>query len=185
MRRVDWKLAAVIAAALGGAPSTAVDAHAWEFRDFVSPLGDKGTGVFQPDTDGVGATFVFACDGDRWRIAALMPTREKPLRFASAGKVRFSFDKGLGPAGVWKSSDVEGGLRAYEIPQASAFVGKMVAEEQRNPDTVLRIELLDSKKKRHKLLFPLRGLRESIRKNLWEPCKLENYLGSEANRPLT
>jgi hypothetical protein len=185
VRRVDKTLAAVIAAALGGTLGISADARAWEFRDFVSPLGDKGTGISQPDADGVGATFVFACDGDRWRIAALMPTREKPLRFASAGKVRFSFDKGLGPAGVWKSSELEGGMRAYEIPQPSTFVAKMVAEEQRSADTVLRIELLDSKKKRHTLHFPLRGLRESIRKNLWEPCKLENYLGSQANRPLT
>lgn len=180
MRRVDWTLVAVIAAALGSALGASSDARAWEFRDFVSPLGDKGTGVFQNDADGVGATFVFSCDGDRWRIAGLLPTREKPLRFSSTGKVRFSFEKGLGPAGVWKSSEFPDGLRAYEIPQPSAFVQKMVAEERRDPATVLRIELLDSKKKRHKLHFPLRGLRESIRKNLWEPCKLENYLGSAA-----
>ena len=173
-------MAAVLVTALG----TSTEAFAaWEFRDFVSPLGDKGTGIFQPDSDGVGATFVFACDGDRWRIAALMPTREKPLRFASAGKVRFSFDQGMGPAGVWKSTNVEGDLVAYEIPQPSSFVQRMVREEERDPDTVLRIELLDKKSKRQRLHFPLRGLRESIRKNLWEPCKLENYLGTQANRP--
>ncbi len=180
MRRLDWTLAAVIVTALG--TSTEVFA-AWEFRDFVSPLGDKGTGISEPDSHGVGATFVFACDGDRWRIAALMPTREKPLRFASAGKVRFSFDKGLGPAGVWKSSKLQGDLVAYEIPQPSTFVGQMVREEERNPEAVLRIELLDKAKKRKTLHFPLRGLRESIRKNLWEPCKLEVYLGTGANRP--
>ena len=179
MRRIDWTLAACIVAALGmSAPALA----AWEFRDFVSPLGDKGTGVFEPDADGVGATFVFACDGDRWRIAALLPTPEKPLRFASAGKVRFSFEQGFGPAGLWQTSKLEGGLLAYEIPQPSTFVAQMVAREDRDPDTVLRIELLDSKNKRKTLRFPLRGLRESIRKNLWEPCKLEVYLGTGAGR---
>jgi hypothetical protein len=175
MRRVV-ALVAILIAAL---PSLA--RAAWEFRDYVTPLGDKGTGLFEPDSEGVGATFVFGCDGDRWRAAGLLPTREKPLRMASAGKIRFSFDEGLGPAGVWKTTKVEGGLVAYEIPQPTTFVAKMVQEERKNPEARLRVELLKHDGKRTKLYYPLKGLEQAIKKNLWNACKLDVYFGDADN----
>jgi hypothetical protein len=156
---------------------------AWEFRDYVTPLGDKGTGVLQQDAEGVGATFVFGCDGDRWRMAGILPTRGKPLRMASGGKVRFSYDDGLGPAGVWQVRELEGGLVAYEIPQPTTFVEKMVAEERKNRAARLRLELLKHDGKRTKLYFPLAGLGDAIRKNLWEPCKLDVYFGDPPKDP--
>jgi hypothetical protein len=149
----------------------------WEFRDYVTPLGDKGTGIFQPDSEGVGATFVFACDGDRWRRAGLLPTPEKPLKMAAAGKLRYSFVEGFGPAGVWKVDRLPGDLVAYEAPQPTTFVAQMVAEERKNPDARMRIELLQQGGKRTQLYFPLKGLGAAIKKNLWEPCKLDVYFG--------
>src|SRR5262245_46632352 len=106
-RRSEMRRVVALAAILT-AVSPSLARAAWEFRDYVTPLGDKGTGLFQQDSDGVGATFVFGCDGDRWRAAGLLPTPEKPLRMASAGKIRFSFGEGLGPAGVWKVNKVQG-----------------------------------------------------------------------------
>jgi len=55
MRRVVALVAILIAAS----PSLA--RAAWEFRDYVTPLGDKGTGIFEPDSEGEGATFFFGC----------------------------------------------------------------------------------------------------------------------------
>jgi hypothetical protein len=153
----------------------------WEFRDYITPLGDKGTGIFQDDSEGVGATFVFACDGDRWRRAGLLPTPSKPLKMASAGKLRYSFVEGFGPAGVWEVDRLPGDLVAYEAPQPTAFVAQMVAEERKNPEGRLRIELLKSDGKRTKLYFALKGLGAAIKKNLWEPCKLDVYFGDPDN----
>jgi hypothetical protein len=164
---------------LAVAPSLA--GAAWEFRDYVTPLGDKGTGVFESDAEGVGATFVFGCDGDRWRVAGLLPTPAKPLRMASGGKIRFSFQEGLGPAGVWKVTRMQDDFVAYEIPQPTTFVAKMVAEERKNPGARLRIELLQRGGKRTKLYYPLKGLTAAIKKNLWEPCKLDVYFGDPDN----
>ena len=174
------RLGALVAILIAVSPSLA--RAAWEFRDYITPLGDKGTGVFQPDSEGVGATFFFGCDGDRWRAAGLLPTPAKPLRMASGGKIRFSFQEGLGPAGVWKVQKGQGGLVAYEIPQPTTFVTKMVQEERKNSDARLRIELLSRDGKRVKLYYPLNGLEQAIKKHLWEPCKLDVYFG-EADKP--
>jgi len=175
MRRVVALVAILIAAS----PSLA--RAAWEFRDYVTPLGDKGTGLFEPDSEGAGATFFFGCDGDRWRAAGLLPTPEKPLRMATGGKIRFSFQEGLGPAGVWKVNKVQGGLVAYEIPQPTTFVAKMVQEERKNPEARLRVELLKHDGKRTKLYYPLKGLEQAIKKNLWSACKLDIYFGDADN----
>ena len=148
---------------------------AWEFRDYVTPLGDKGTGIFQTDADGVGATFFFACDRDRWRAAGLLPTPGKPLRMDARGKIRFSFTEGFGPAGVWRTSRLPNDLVGYEMPQPTEFVGKMLAEERKNPDATIRFELLDANGKRARLVYSLRGLADAIRTHLWEPCKLDVY----------
>jgi hypothetical protein len=148
---------------------------AWEFRDYVTPLGDKGTGLFQAETEGAGVSFFFACDGDRWRMAGLLPSGSKPLRMDPVGKIRFSYTEGYGPAGVWKPTTLPSGLIAYEVPQPTTFVGNMLTQERKDPDTRIRFELLDTKKKRVKLFFSLRGLGEAIREHLWEPCKLGVY----------
>ncbi len=169
-------LAAAIAFAAAGS------AHAWEFRDLVTPLGDTGTGIFQEDADGIGATFAFGCDRDRWRMAVLLPTRGGALRLSRSGKVRFSFDGEPGPEGRWRVDRIEKDRRTYEIPRPTDFVARMIREEEKDPAAKLRIEVRDHRGETRRLVFPLRGLRRAIRSHLWEPCKLGVYFG-EPKRP--
>lgn len=162
---------------LGGVLAATPAEAAWQFRDYVTPLGDKGTGLFQEETEGAGATFFFACDGDRWRMAGVLPSGPKPLRMDPVGKIRFSYTEGYGPAGVWTVARLPNDLVAYEMPQPSEFIRNMVGEERKNPNGRIRFDLLDANKKRTKLFFALNGLGEAIRKHLWEPCKLDVYVG--------
>lgn len=168
---------AVVGTFVGVVVAASPASAAWQFRDYITPLGDKGTGLFQAETEGQGVSFFFACDGDRWRMAGLLPTGPKPLRMDSVGKIRFSYTEGFGPAGVWKAERFPNGLVAYEVPQPSDFIRHMVGEERKNPDGRIRFELLDVKKKRVKLFFSLKGLGEGIRTHLWKPCKLDVYIG--------
>lgn len=155
-------------------------AQAWEYRDFVSPQGDRGTGIVQPAEGDSGIELAFGCEGNRWRQVALLPEGPDAMQLASDGQVAIAFDDGsFTPATKWKVRDFErrGASRAYFAPAASPFMGRLFNEEKRNPSGVLRIKLRPASKPPTTLSFPLKGMTAALTTHLWKPCKLDVYFG--------
>ncbi|MDG2305375.1 MAG: hypothetical protein P8R42_12155 [Candidatus Binatia bacterium] len=152
-------------------------AAAWEFKDFMNPQGDRGTGIVQPALNNDGVMLAFGCDRDRWRQVAILPQGEKPLRLASDGKVSIGFTPdSFTPDGKWKVR-AAGRDRAYFAPAPTPFMERLYREEKRDAKTILYVKLRPAKKSPIVLQFPVAGLRKALADHLWKDCKLDIYFG--------
>ncbi|MBM4270217.1 MAG: hypothetical protein FJ144_27035 [Deltaproteobacteria bacterium] len=178
MRAKLDRMSAAIGLAAVAVLATGSPARAWEFVEVLSPLGDHATGIVQPATNQPGIALAIACEGDRWRQVALLPEVDNPFRLASSGDVRYGFSpQQLGPKGPWKPKKLGDGRRAYFAPSPSLMVKRLADEARKNPKAVFYVQASPSKKSPIVLHFPLAGMPEAIRKHLWEPCKLDVYVG--------
>lgn len=166
-----------LAVAAGGlAPGGATRAHAWQFVDVTSSYGDRATAVVQPARNEPRVNLVVACEGDRWRSVVIGPPPGGGFPLDDDGKVRVSFTSEPGPKEQWqvrrrpKTRDV-----LYLAPVASELVRTMIGHADGSPDAALYAKVT-SKGKAVTLEFPLAGLRDAVRKDLWEPCKLGNQI---------
>jgi hypothetical protein len=156
---------------------TAGRAHAWQFMSTTNAYGDQATGIVQPAQNASGVNLVVACEGDRWRNVIIgPPPGGGGFPLDDGGTVRVSFSAEPGPKEKWqvrrrpKTRDV-----LYLAPAPSAMVRDMVGRADASADATLHLRV-ESKGKPVTLQFPLAGLREAIRKDLWEPCKLGNQI---------
>jgi hypothetical protein len=156
---------------------TAGRAHGWELMTTTNAYGDHATGIIQPAQNAPGVNLVVACEGDRWRNVVIgPPPGGGGFPLDDGGKVRVSFSAEPGPKEKWqvrrrpKTHDV-----LYLAPAPSAMVRDMVGRADASPDATLYARV-ESKGKPVTLQFPLVGLRQAIRKDLWEPCKLGNQI---------
>lgn len=157
--------------------AAATPAAAWEYKDFMNPQGDQGTGILQPALNNDGVSLAFGCDGDRWRQVAILPEGEKPLRLASDGTVMIGFSPdSFTPDGKWKVR-AAGQNRAYFAPAPTPFMGRLYREEKRDPKAILYVKLRPAKKSPIVLQFPVAGLRKALADHLWKACKLDIYFG--------
>jgi hypothetical protein len=169
---------ALLVAALVVAPGYA---HAWQYVQMNSALGDQGMGVEQPATNLPGIAFVFGCESDRWRAAAVRPHGSKPIRLPVDGMVRFGFGTQLGPPGQWRARKGPGGLRVYEAPNPTGLARRMAQEEEKSKNAALFVQVGDANQRRDVVArFPLAGFRAAVREHLWKPCKLDVYFGEPA-----
>lgn len=151
-------------------------AQAWEFVTVRNSYGDSSTAIVQPSTNVPGVDLVVACDGARWRSVVIGPPPGSGFALDDGGRVRVSFDDKPGPREQWqvrrraKTRDV-----LYLAPAPSSLVRDMIGRSDATPDATLRA-WVQSKGKPLTLEFPLSGLRQAIRKDLWEPCKLGNQI---------
>ena len=163
-------------AAAGFVPGGATSAHAWQFVDVTSAYGDRATAIVQPARNEPRVNLVVACEGDRWRSVVIGPPPGAGFPLDDGGKVRVSFSAEKGPKEQWqvrrraKTRDV-----LYLAPVASELVRTMIGRADASPDAALYADVT-SKGKGVTLEFPLAGLREAVRKDLWEPCKLGNQI---------
>lgn len=163
-------------ATAGLAPGAATSAHAWQFADVTNSYGDRATAIVQAARNEPRVNLVVACEGDRWRSVIIGPPPGVGFPLDDGGKVRVSFSSEKGPKEQWqvrrraKTRDV-----LYLAPVPSELVRTMIGRADASPDAVLFAEVA-SKGKSVTLEFPLAGLREAIRKDLWEPCKLGNQI---------
>lgn len=152
-------------------------AAGWKFEEFMNPEGDRGIGITLAPANATGVELAFGCQGARWRQVAILPDGPKPLRLASDGRVSLGFspDK-LTPDGEWKVRE-RSDVRAYFAPSASSFMGRLFDAERANPNATLYVVLRPAKKAPITLEFPIAGLRDALRKHIWEDCKLADYYG--------
>lgn len=165
---------AALAALLAlGAAGTA---HGWELVSAMNAYGDHATGIVQPARNAASVNLVVACEGDRWRSVVIGPPPGGSFPLDGGGKVSVSFTSQPGPKEQWqvrrrgKTPEV-----LYLAPVASALVREMIGHADASPDAALYAHVI-SKGKPVTLEFPLAGLREAVRKDLWEPCKLGNQI---------
>jgi hypothetical protein len=154
-------------------------AGAWEFVDVMNAYGDQATGIVQPARSDPETILAVGCDGDRWRIVGLTPRSERGVDLDSDGMVRHSFGPELGQPAKWEVKRRPNGQIMYVAPSPTEFVRLMIREEKKSPDAALRVEVR-SHGRASLLEFPLSGLRSGVRKDLWGPCKLENYFPEAA-----
>ncbi len=167
-------LATLLTSLVGVAPAAA----GWTFEEFLNPQGDRGIGITLAPSNATGVELAFGCESDRWRQVAILPDGEKPLRLASDGGVSIGFAPGkFTPDGKWKVRKA-GENRAYFAPAPTPFMGRLYAEEKRDPASVLYVKLRPAKKGPIVLEFPLAGLRDALAKHLWKRCKLDVYFGA-------
>lgn len=165
-------LALAVLLSLGGARA----AHAWQFVDVMNAYGDHSTAIVQPARNEPRVNLVVACEGDRWRSVVIGPPPGAGFPLDDRGTVRISFAPEPGPRDQWqvrkrpKTRDL-----LYLAPAPSDLVRTMIGRSAANADTVLYARVV-SNGKQVTLEFPLAGLREAIRKDLWEPCKLGNQI---------
>jgi len=150
-------------------------AHGWEYVEGMNAYGDQATAVRQAAIDQPDAILAVGCRGDRWRLLAIGPRPGSDLKLASDGMVRVSVSAELGAKERWDIMRRDGGSIAYLAPDPSHIVRSMVQAGAKSPDAVLRAEV-QSKGKPLLLEFPLAGFKAALRKDLWEPCKLGNYI---------
>jgi hypothetical protein len=155
--------------------AAASPARAWEFVSTMNAYGDAATGIVQPSRNVAGAILAVGCDGDRWRLVAVGPPAGGGIVLDPEGEVRLSFGAERGPKGTWQVRKRGKSNVAYLAPAPSELVRQMLGREDASADAVLRVDVR-SKHKPVTLEFPLAGLRTAIRKDLWEPCKLSNYI---------
>jgi len=159
-------------AALGGAPA----AHGWQLVDVTNGYGDHSTAIVQPARNEPRVNLIVACEGDRWRSVVIGPPAGAGFPLDDGGKVGVSFTTEPGPKEQWqvrrraKTRDV-----LYLAPVPSELVRTMIGRSDASPEAALRAQVT-SKGKQVTLEFPLTGLRDAIRKDLWEPCKLGNQI---------
>lgn len=160
-----WSLLAAAHPALG-----------WEYVEAMNEYGDASTGIVQPARNAT-AILVVGCDGERWRIVAVgPPLGGGGIALDPGGQVRTSFGGDPGPKETWQvRKRGKSGQLAYLAPSASGLVRELLAREDASADAVFRVEVR-SKGKPVSLEFPVAGLRTAVRKDLWEPCKLSNFI---------
>lgn len=167
----------VVTTALIALSSASAEAG-WEFREFMNPQGDQGTGITLAPSNATGVRLAFGCEGDRWRQVAILPEPPNPMRLASDGRVALGFKPDqLTPDGKWKVR-AAGENRAYFAPSATQFMGRLYRAEEADPNAVLYVKLRPAKKAPMTLEFPIAGLRRALAKHLWTACKLDIYFGS-------
>jgi len=119
---------------------------------------------------------IVACEGDRWRSVVIGPPLGASFPLDDGGQVRVSFTTEPGPNEQWqvrrraKTRDV-----LYLVPVPSELVRTMIGRSDASPEAALHAQVT-SKGKPVTLEFPLAGLRDAIRKDLWEPCTLGNQI---------
>lgn len=151
-------------------------AHAWQFVDVMNAYGDHSTAIVQPARNEPRVNLVVACEGDRWRSVVIGPPPGAGFPLDERGAVRVSFGAEPGPREQWqvrkrpKTRDL-----LYLAPAPSELVRTMIGRSDASADAVLYARVV-SKGKPVTLEFPLAGLREAVRKDLWEPCKLGNQI---------
>jgi len=148
----------------------------WEFVDAMTAYGDRATGIVQPARDDPDTVLAVGCDGDRWRMVVIAPRNPRGINLGPdpGGEVSFSFGSELGAPGKWQVRKRSSGEAMLVAPEPTNFVSLLVREERKSPDAALRVGVR-SRGKKVVLEFPLTGLRAAIRRDLWKPCKLENY----------
>jgi len=170
MRR--WQIALAASIVIG----SAAPATAWQFVAAMNEYGDAATGLVQPARDDGGAVLAIGCDGDRWRVVAVGPPATGGIKLDDDGEVRVAFGPDPGPKEKWQvHKRGERRIITYLAPAPSDLVRRMLAREDSTTDAVLRVGV-KSGGKPVVLTFPLDGLRVAIRKDLWGPCKLSNYI---------
>lgn len=152
-------------------------AHGWDFVSGTNAYGDAATAIVQPARNRDDAVLAIGCDGDRWRMVAIGPRRGSALALARDPQVRTAFSGAeLGKKEKWLTQPMgPSGQIAYAAPAPSQMIRALVQAEAASPDAVFRAEV-QSKGKPVLLEFPLAGLRKALRRDLWEPCKLGNYV---------
>lgn len=155
--------------------AAATPVGAWEFVQAMNAYGDRATGIVQAARNRSDARLAVGCDGDRWRIVAVGPPPGGGIVLDPDGNARTSFGGELGAAARWQVRKQPGGGVAYLAPSASPLVREMVGAERASEDAVFRVGV-QSRGEPVVLEFPLAGLRSAIRADLWEPCKLGNYV---------
>jgi hypothetical protein len=156
----------------------AAPAAAWQFVAGLNEYGDTATGIVQPARD-AGAVLAVGCDGDRWRVVAVGPPAAGGIKLDDDAEVRISFGPDPGVKERWQlHKRGKRRITTYLAPAPSELVRRMLGAADARADAVLRVGVR-SRGKPVVLTFPLAGIREAIRKDLWEPCKLSNYI-SEA-----
>jgi hypothetical protein len=166
----SWRLA-ILMLPLAAASA----AHGWEFTAARNAYGDAATAILQPAQNQPDAILAVGCDGDRWRVLSIGPRPGSGFKLDPDAQVRISFSEELGPNERWQTSKRAAGTIAYLAPTSSLLVRSMIQHEAKNPDAVLRAEV-HSQGKPVLLEFPLAGLKAAVRKDLWEPCKMGNYI---------
>lgn len=155
---------------------SAETAHAWQYVDVMNAYGDHSTAIVQPARNEPRVNLAVACEGDRWRSVVIGPPPGAGFPLDEGGKVQVSFTPEPGPKEQWqvrkrpKTRDV-----LYLAPVPSELTRAMIGRSDASADAVLYARVA-SKGKPVTLEFPLAGLREAIRKDLWEPCKLGNQI---------
>jgi hypothetical protein len=142
----------------------------------MNAYGDSATGIVQPAHDAPGAVLAIGCDSDRFRVVAVGPPAGGGIKLGPEGEVRVSFGPELGPKEKWQViKRVKGRIITYLAPAPSDVVRQMLDHEKASADAVFKVGVLSAGKP-VVLAFPLAGLRAAIRKDLWAPCKLSNYI---------
>lgn len=155
--------------------ATASASHGWEYVEGMNAYGDQATAVRQAASNQPDAMLAVGCRGDRWRLLAIGPRPGSDLKLSSEAMVRVSVTAELGAKERWDILRRDGGSIAYLAPDPSQIVRSMVRAGAAGPDAILRAEV-QSKGKPLLLEFPLSGFKAALRKDLWEPCKLGNYI---------
>jgi len=168
--RGTWRLAILL---LPLAAATA--AHGWEFTEGMNAYGDAATAIRQPASNQPDVMLAIGCSGDRWRVVSIGPRPGSDFKLDSSAMVRVSLTPDLGAAERWQIHKREKGTISYLAPTSSLLVRSMIQTEAKDPAAVLRAEV-HSKGKPVLLEFPLAGVKAAVRKDLWEPCKMGNYI---------
>jgi len=173
---MGWKQR-IVGSVLAAVPLVAASAaHGWQFVEVRNAYGDAGTAIVQPARNQPDAVLAVGCDGDRFRVVSIAPAPGRTLGLDEEdGQVRISFSAEPGPKERWQVHRRAKGVVAYVAPAATPLVRSMIQQETKNPEVVLRADVT-SKGKPLVLEFPLAGLKAAVRKDLWEPCKMGNYI---------
>jgi hypothetical protein len=150
----------------------AASAAGWEAREFVSPLGDRSTGIVVEAENEPDMLLGIGCDaetGVHWRGVAVLQAPKSKLKLSDDRRVRLRFGDAT-QSTTWLAKKTPAGKRAYWAPEATKFVERLLSEEKDSPQASLRFEVRDVRGKAVEFQFPLAGLGAEV-KILKERCK--------------
>lgn len=155
---------------------TASTAHGWEYTEAMNAYGDSATAIRQAASNNADLILAVGCQGDRFRLVSIGPRPGSDLKLDPEPMVRVSLTEKPGAKERWTIHKRDSGTIAYLAASPSPLVRSMVQADAKNPGAVLRVEVTSSKGKPVQAEFPLAGFKAALRKDLWEPCKLGNYI---------
>jgi hypothetical protein len=156
--------------------AAASTAHGWEYTEAMNAYGDSATAIRQVASNNPDVVLAVGCQGDRFRLVSIGPRLGSDLKLDPEPMVRVSLKAELGAAERWTIHKRDSGTITYLAASPTPLVRSMVQADAKGSDAVLRAEVKTSKGKPLLLEFPLTGLKAAMRKDLWEPCKLGNYI---------